>query len=129
MSLSASIAWTRLARDRWEAPGLDSRSSNQSARRMRVASGSRAPKAKALVSQWNCRWRTAIPKARNERQHSKRRNMNRLKMSFGLLALLLLVFVSCSKSGADNDGDEDGSHPAENMVVPETPAPVQPAGK
>ena len=55
--------------------------------------------------------------------------MNRLKMSFGLLALLLLVFVSCSKSGADNDGDEDGSHPAENKVVPETPAPVQPAGK
>jgi Domain of Unknown Function (DUF1080) len=53
--------------------------------------------------------------------------MNRLKMSFGLLALLLLVFVACSKSGAD--GDEDGSHPAENKVMPETPAPLQPEGK
>ncbi|SRR6266404_3288401 len=53
--------------------------------------------------------------------------MNRLKMSFGLLVLLLLIFVACSKSGAD--GDEDGSHPAENKVVPETPAPVQTAGK
>ena len=55
--------------------------------------------------------------------------MNRLKMSYGLLALLLLVFVSCSKSGADNDGDEDGSRPAENKVVPETAAPLQAAGK
>jgi hypothetical protein len=53
--------------------------------------------------------------------------MNRLKMSFGLLALLLLIFIACSKSGAD--GDEDGSHPAENKVVPETPAPRQAAGK
>jgi hypothetical protein len=51
--------------------------------------------------------------------------MNRLKMSFGLLALLLLVFVACSKSGADNDG----SHPAENKVAPETPAPLQATGK
>ena len=55
--------------------------------------------------------------------------MNTFKMSFGLLALLLLVFVGCSKSGADNDGDEDGSHPAENKVMPETPAPLQPVGK
>ena len=53
--------------------------------------------------------------------------MNRLKMSFGVLALLLLVLVSCSKSGADVD--EDGSHPAENKVMPETPAPLAPAGK
>src|SRR5258708_7504032 len=55
--------------------------------------------------------------------------MNRLKISFSVLALLLLLFVACSKSGADDDGDEDGSHPAENKVVPETPAPLQPAGK
>ena len=54
--------------------------------------------------------------------------MNRLKMTLSVLALLLLVFVACSKSGAD-DGDEDGSHRAEGTVVPETPAPVQPAGK
>jgi hypothetical protein len=53
--------------------------------------------------------------------------MNRLKMIFGLLALLLLVFAACSKSGA-NDGDE-GSHPPENKVEPEAPAPLQPAGK
>jgi hypothetical protein len=53
--------------------------------------------------------------------------MNRLKMSFGLLSLLLLIFVACSKSGAN--GYEDGSHPAENTVMPETPAPVQPAGR
>jgi hypothetical protein len=54
--------------------------------------------------------------------------MNRLKMSFSVLALLLLVFVACSKSGAHDDGDEDGSHPAENKVAPEAPAPLQPAG-
>lgn len=55
--------------------------------------------------------------------------MNRFKMSFSLLALLLLVFVACSKSGADNDGDENESPPAENKVAPETPAPVQREGK
>lgn len=54
--------------------------------------------------------------------------MNRLKVSFSVLVLLLLVFVACSKSGADDD-DEDGSRPAENKVVPETPAPLQAAGK
>jgi hypothetical protein len=52
--------------------------------------------------------------------------MNELKMSLGVLALLLLISVTCSKSGAN--GDESGSHPAENKVMPETPAPVQPAG-
>jgi hypothetical protein len=50
-------------------------------------------------------------------------------MSFGLLALLLMVFAGCNKSGADNDGDEDGSHPADNKVMPETFAPLQLAGK
>jgi len=54
--------------------------------------------------------------------------MIRLEMSFLVLGLLLLVVVACSKSGAD-DGDEVGSHPAENKVVPETAAPLQPAGK
>jgi len=53
--------------------------------------------------------------------------MNRLKMSFGLLVLLLLILVACSKSGAD--GDEDRSDSAENKVMPEIPAPLQPAGK
>lgn len=53
--------------------------------------------------------------------------MNRLKICFGLVALLLLIFVACSKSGAD--GDEDGLHPAENKAMPEIPAPLQPAGK
>ena len=55
--------------------------------------------------------------------------MNRLNMSFSVLALMLLVFVACSKSGADNDGDENESPPAENKVAPETPAPLQPEGK
>ena len=54
--------------------------------------------------------------------------MNRFKMSFGVLVLLLFVFAACSKSGAD-DGDDVGSHPAENKVVPEIPAPLQQAGK
>jgi len=52
--------------------------------------------------------------------------MNKLKMSLGLLALPLLIFVACSKSGAD--GDDDGSHSAENTVMPESPAPFQAAG-
>jgi hypothetical protein len=51
--------------------------------------------------------------------------MNRFKMSSCVLALLLLTLMACSKSGADNDG----SHSAENKVVPETPAPLQAAGK
>ncbi|HSB08611.1 MAG TPA: family 16 glycoside hydrolase [Blastocatellia bacterium] len=55
--------------------------------------------------------------------------MNRLKISFSVLALLLLVFVACSRSGADDDGDEDGSDRAETKVVAETPAPLQAAGK
>lgn len=55
--------------------------------------------------------------------------MNRFTISLSLLALLLLVFVGCSKSGAYDDGDEAASHPAENKVAPETPAPIQPAGK
>lgn len=53
--------------------------------------------------------------------------MIRLKFSFSVLALLLLVFVACGRSGADNDGDE--SPRAENKVAPETSAPLQPAGK
>src|SRR5947207_12790402 len=71
MSLSGSIVWTRLARDRWAALGLDSQSSNRSVRLTRVASASRAPKARAAVSKWNCHWRTATRKARNEMQHSE----------------------------------------------------------
>ena len=55
--------------------------------------------------------------------------MNRLKMSSSALALLLLILVACSKSGADGDGDKPASHPPENNVMPETPAPIQPAGK
>lgn len=54
--------------------------------------------------------------------------MSRLKIGFCVLAVLLLL-GACSKSGADNKGNEDRSHPAENKVEPETPAPVQPAGK
>lgn len=54
--------------------------------------------------------------------------MNRLRVRFSVLVLLLLVFVACSKSGADDD-DEDASRTAENKVVPETPAPLQAAGK
>ncbi|HWO00545.1 MAG TPA: family 16 glycoside hydrolase [Blastocatellia bacterium] len=54
--------------------------------------------------------------------------MNGLKLSFSVLALLVLVVAACSKSGAD-DGDEDGSPRPENKVVPEAPAPVQSAGK
>jgi hypothetical protein len=50
-------------------------------------------------------------------------------MSFSVLALLLLVFIACSKSGAHDDGDENESPRAENKVLPETPAPVQPTGK
>lgn len=55
--------------------------------------------------------------------------MNRHKVSFGVLALSLLLFVACSKSGANDDGDEDESPRSENKVAPEAPAPVQPAGK
>jgi hypothetical protein len=54
--------------------------------------------------------------------------MNRVTLSVSALALLLLVFIACGKSGAD-DGDEIGSHPAEKKVVPETAAPLQSAGK
>ena len=53
--------------------------------------------------------------------------MNGLKMSFSLLALLLVLPVACSKSGADGDGDE--SPRPYNKAAPETPAPVQPEGK
>ena len=55
--------------------------------------------------------------------------MSSVKISLSVLALLLLVFVGCSKSGADDDGDDNRSHQPENKVAPETPAPVQPAGK
>jgi hypothetical protein len=47
-------------------------------------------------------------------------------MCFGVFALLLLIFVACSKSGAN--GVEGRSNPAENKVMAETPAPTQPAG-
>ena len=53
--------------------------------------------------------------------------MNKLKTRFGLFVFLLLIFVACSKSGAD--GDHDESHPPENKVIAEIPAPLQPAGK
>ena len=55
--------------------------------------------------------------------------MNRLKIGFSVFALLLLLLVACSKSGADDDGDENESSRAENKVAPETPAPLQSAGK
>lgn len=55
--------------------------------------------------------------------------MIRLKVSFAVLTLSLLLFVACSKSGANDDGDEDESPRAENKVQPEAPAPVQAAGK
>ena len=55
--------------------------------------------------------------------------MGRLKVSFGVLALSLLLFAACSKSGPDDDGDENESPRAENKVEPEAPAPLQAAGK
>jgi len=55
--------------------------------------------------------------------------MNRLKVSFSVFALLLVLLVACSKSGADGDGDENESPRAENKVAPEPPAPLQPEGK
>jgi hypothetical protein len=55
--------------------------------------------------------------------------MNRLKVSFSIFAIVVLLLAACSKSGADNDGDEDKSPEPENKVAPETPAPLQPAGK
>src|SRR5712691_4670991 len=54
--------------------------------------------------------------------------MNRLKISFSVFALLLLL-VACGKSGASNDGAAVASGGAENKVAPETPAPLQPGGK
>lgn len=55
--------------------------------------------------------------------------MTRIKMSLSVLALLLLFCAACSKSGADDDGDENELPRSENKVVPETPGTVQPAGK
>jgi len=55
--------------------------------------------------------------------------MSRLKIGLGVFALLLLLLVACGKSGADDDGDENESPRAENKVAPETPAPLQSAGK
>jgi hypothetical protein len=54
--------------------------------------------------------------------------MNKLKINFSVLVLFLIVFVACGKSGA-YDRDETSSHPAENIVVPEAPAPLQAADK
>ena len=55
--------------------------------------------------------------------------MKRLKVSFSIFALVVLLLAACSKSGADDDGDEDKSPEPENKIAPETPAPPQPAGK
>jgi len=55
--------------------------------------------------------------------------MNRLKVGCGIFAILVLLLVACSKSGANNGVGEGESTRAENKVTPETPAPLQPAGK
>jgi 3-keto-disaccharide hydrolase len=54
--------------------------------------------------------------------------MNRLNIGFSIFALLL-VLVACSKSGADDDGNESESPRAENKIAAEPPAPLQSAGK
>jgi len=55
--------------------------------------------------------------------------MNRANIGFSVLALSLLLPVACGKSGAANDAGKDESSSAANKVSPETPAPVQSAGK
>src|SRR5437016_5409036 len=45
--------------------------------------------------------------------------MNRFKIGFSVFALLLLLLIACSKSGADDDGDENESPRAENKVAPD----------
>ncbi|HXI90594.1 MAG TPA: family 16 glycoside hydrolase [Blastocatellia bacterium] len=55
--------------------------------------------------------------------------MSRLKISFSIFAIVTLLLVACGKSGADNDGHADKSPEPENNITPETPAPLQPAGK
>jgi 3-keto-disaccharide hydrolase len=55
--------------------------------------------------------------------------MNKFTVSLGLFALLLLLLSGCSKTGADNDGDEGESPRAGSKVEPETSAPMQSAGK
>jgi hypothetical protein len=52
--------------------------------------------------------------------------MDRLILSGGSCALLLLIFVACHKNGA---GDDDKSNSSKSEVTPEAPAPLQPAGK
>jgi len=55
--------------------------------------------------------------------------MNKLKLGLSVFALSLLLLVACSKSGADDDTDENETPRAANKVEPETPAPLQSAGK
>jgi Domain of Unknown Function (DUF1080) len=55
--------------------------------------------------------------------------MNKAKIGFSVFALLLLLLIACSNSGADNDADEGESSPAASKVAPETPAPLQSTGK
>ena len=54
--------------------------------------------------------------------------MNRAEMSLSVCALLILVSVACTTSET-NDGDGGKSSASDNKVAPESPAPLQTAGK
>ena len=54
--------------------------------------------------------------------------MNRVEIIVGIITLVLMPFVACNEKETPNVAR--GSGPAEaNVVVPETPAPLQPVGK
>lgn len=54
--------------------------------------------------------------------------MNRVQLSLSVCALFILVSVACSTSET-NDGGGGKSSPTDNKVAPESPAPLQTAGK